>query len=388
MAKRLEISKSYYSELENGRKPITSQIEKKVKEQLYNRSDKDSSLIASLDWVSVHFRTTDAEALVKAILHLELNDFTLQDYSRYHYPYYFSYGGINLYLNPEDSVQGVAIEMSGSACRVFEVGLVEENRDWYDFFNDCLLYENELRKKQTSLEKQEISYFNVTRLDLALDEPYSEDGNYSIRDLHQRFEDHLVVSKKRTTKDISEKGKVEGFTFYIGSQTSPLFFRFYEKDAERAKALGTTVDWIHQYYGIKNRYEIVMKGHQANQFIHDYLREAFDLAQRGVQIINGNMTVFSDFKGHLDEDWYDLMNSTTAYRFQMAPKKINWEKTWRWAKHSVFPTLKALQQADEKRFKSYLSTAQIPKRYLQLLSETSGKGTESLQDDEVGRDGE
>lgn len=71
----------------------------------------------------------------------------------------------------------------------------------------------------------------------------------------------------------------KGFMLYIGAKSSPLFFRFYMKDAERAKALGTTVDWAHQLHGIKNRYEIVIYGEVDDQFVQDHLREAFEPAE-------------------------------------------------------------------------------------------------------------
>lgn len=389
MAKTLGISKSYYSELENGRKPLPESLQQRIKEKCVPPADKNIRLKASFDWVAVHFKSTDVESVVKAVLHLEMDDFTLQDFSRYHYPEYWSGSGINLYVNPRDWTQGIAIEMSGSACRTFEAFLQEDQRDWYDFFNDCFLYENELRKiYELPDQENQASYFNVTRLDLALDEPYSETGNVSIRTLYQRFEEGLVACRKRSYRGISEGGQYQGFTLYIGSKSSPMFFRFYEKDVERAKALETTVEWIHDFYGIKNRYEIILRGEKAHRFVQDYINENFNPAEKGVQIINANLTVFSDFQGHLDEEWYDLMDAMEAYRFQMTPKKVDWEKTWTWAEKSVFPTLKALRQVDKKRFRTGLNQAQIPKRYQQLLKETLPKGTKGATTERNHEEGE
>lgn len=385
MAKVLGISKGYYCKLENGTKEVSPELETKIKRRLFFKPQEDALLIASFDWVSLHFRTTDAHAVVKQILKLELSEFSLENYARYQYPVMYRYGALNLYVDTNDSEHGVLIECSGMACRELEQLLKDQGRDWYELFNDCLVFEEVLRARlvmdlpveeavEMPMDKvQPKASFNVTRLDLALDEFYSETGNYHLLDLFERFHEGLISTRKRSYSS-QMGGKYtkaglynDGLTLYLGSPQSTPFFRFYEKDAERAKALGTSLDTVHNVYGYKNRFEVVLRGEKSDQFIRRYVLEYFDIAQKAVGIINANLVVFSDFQGHLDEDWYTLMNSREAYQFVMKPKVMDVTKTWTWAEKIVFPTMAFLKKDNKRKFFEMLGDAKISKRYEDYL---------------------
>ncbi|WP_167349360.1 replication initiation factor domain-containing protein [Lactococcus lactis] len=336
-------------------------------------------LKVSFDWVSLHFRTTDVDNVVRHILKLKLSEFSLEDYARYQYSQLYRYGAINLYVDSKDETHGVLIECSGTACRELETILEAQERDWYDLFNDCLVYEKDLRLRSVTplIEGEEatdsLSYFNVTRLDLALDEFYSEKGNYKLLNLFEHFHDGLVGTTKRRYSSqmggqYTSEGLInDGLTLYLGSPQSSPFFRFYEKDAERAKALSLSLDSVHDLYGYKNRYEIVLRGDKAHKFIQGYVSEYFDVAKRAVDIINANLVVFSDFHGHLDEEWYDLMNSKEAYRFETNPKEVDVNRTWVWAEKNVLPTMAFLKKDDPEKFQELLEHSKIPKRYQHYL---------------------
>ncbi|WP_251420878.1 MULTISPECIES: replication initiation factor domain-containing protein [Lactococcus] len=118
----------------------------------------------------------------------------------------------------------------------------------------------------------------------------------------------------------------KGFTLYIGSRKSLLFFRFYEKDFERAEAM-----------------------------------------RLPVEIINDNLTVYSDAEGHLDEEWFDLMGSRNVYYFKMNPKPKNVENIWFWAMNSALPTMKFLSMLDATRYQELFEESEIPKKH-QILS--------------------
>ena len=208
--------------------------------------------------------------------------------------------------------QDVTLECSGQACRELEQILADQDRDWYELFTACLLYENQFKTKENNQDGEvtsERSFFNVTRLDLALDEHYSEEGNYALISLNRYLEAGEYTSRKKKYRaylggNMAHR-RADGVSLYIGSKQSPLFFRFYEKDFERAEALGISVEAIHELYGYKNRFEISIHKEISDRFVHDYVREEFDLGQRGVEIINDNLTVYADDKQHLDADWFD-----------------------------------------------------------------------------------
>lgn len=381
MAEIVGVSKGHYCRLENGEQLLNLNQEERIKKALFFKTSDKTRLSASLDWVSLHFKTLDAEEVVRKILNLKLSEFSLEDYARYHYSKLYHYGAINLYLDEKDENHGVLIECSGQACRELESLLEEQGRDWYDLFNTCFLFEKELFQNATlplvdSRESRELTiYFNVTRLDIALDEFYSEQGNYRLLSLFERFHCGLVMTKKRSYSSqmggqYKQSGLVnDGLTLYLGKAQSSPFFRFYEKDAEQAKRLNTTIETIHELYGFKNRFEVVLRGDKAHEFIQDYVNSYFDIGNEAVGIINDNLLVFSDFEGHLDEDWYDLMHSHHAYHFKTKPKDIDVNRTWAWAEKNVLPTMAFLKKDDQEKFEELLKASKIPKRYQHYLKQ-------------------
>ncbi|MCY7264619.1 replication initiation factor domain-containing protein, partial [Pseudomonas protegens] len=71
-----------------------------------------------------------------------------------------------------------------------------------------------------------------------------------------RKQNYSVVLGGRRTKE----GMInDGLTVYFGSKQTHLFFRFYEKDYERASQEMASVEAIREMYGLRNRYEISMR---------------------------------------------------------------------------------------------------------------------------------
>jgi phage replication initiation protein len=386
MAQLLHMSDSYYKKLEKGERRMTESLEAQIQELFIFKPNSAVQLEAKVDWISLHFRTLDAKEVVERILHLQLSDFLLESYSRHHYDEFYKYGQFAVYASREDHEQGVLIELTGQGCREMEQLLQEQGRTWYDVFNDCVLLGKDLnaRYKGSRFESRK-TYFNVTRCDIALDEYYSEQGNYNLMTLAEKLDAGLVATSKRkysvqrgsSFSEVNQENK--GITIYVGSPSSTPYFRFYAKDAEQAFRQNLSVEAIHELYGFKNRYEVVLRHKKADAFIRGYVRHGYDLAQETVGIINANLTVFDDFKGHLDAEWYDLMHSTNAYQFTTQPKKMNVAKTWRWAEKNVFPTLAFLKEDNPEQFKEFLDHAKIPKRYenyLKIKHQKESKGFE------------
>ena len=93
---------------------------------------------------NIRFQTLNVREVVSKILGLNVENFQINEYNRYQYPFYISYGHINVYYHDKDIKAGVLIEMSGQACREmeYEFEYHQKQRTWYDFFNDCFLYAN------------------------------------------------------------------------------------------------------------------------------------------------------------------------------------------------------------------------------------------------------
>jgi phage replication initiation protein len=137
MAQIVGISKGHYCRLENGEQNLSQAEKERITSALFFSSKKESRLSASFDWVSLHFKTSDVEEVVRKILKLKLSEFSLEDYARYHYSKLYQYGAINVYVDEKDAIHGVLLELNRQACREIEKVLEEQGRDWYGFFNDC-----------------------------------------------------------------------------------------------------------------------------------------------------------------------------------------------------------------------------------------------------------
>lgn len=154
MAQVLQISEVYYKMLEKGKRPLTVELEEKIKLTFHFKRIEAFKLEAKFDWIALHFRCTNAKQVVKKILHLPFQQFFEADYVRKHYDKRYYYGHIKVSESKEER-QEVLIELTGQGCREMEAILAEQAREWYDLFNDCIVYENQLKKQGSKPESSQ-----------------------------------------------------------------------------------------------------------------------------------------------------------------------------------------------------------------------------------------
>lgn len=375
MSDLLGISLSYYRKMEKGERSVTPEMKAKIRNSFFKKRESSTVFVGTNDYTNVRFQTLNVKEVITRILGLNIENFHLNDYNRYQYPFYISYGHINVYYHDKDKKAGVLIEMSGQACREmeYEFEYNQKRRTWYDFFSDCFVYANQKAPDNPDFVK-------ITRFDLALDEQYNpEEGNFDLFKVltmaregrwNGRKQNYSAVLGGRRTGN----GMVnDGLTVYFGSKQTHLFFRFYEKDYERASQEMTSVEAIREMYGLRNRYEISMRKEISTDFIRRYIEEDFDLADEGVKIINDNLT-FYDSEGNLDKEWYDMMGRMDAYHFTVHPEPpdLNRKYTWfeRGGPASTELYLRKVEEiTGENRLEEIMNEAELTEQQERFLEE-------------------
>ena len=375
MADILGISLSYYRKIEKGEKALTLDIEEKIKAAFYKPLDSRYKLVATIDYVNIRFQTLNVKEVIQEVLGLKIENFHLNDFKRYKYPFFLNYGHINVYYHDKDPKAGVLIEMSGQACRELEYDFEfhQGKKTWYDFFKNAIDYA--LRKAPDNE-----NFMKVTRFDLALDELYNEkEGNFDLFQLLSAAREGRWNGRKKSYAAIlggrrTGEGLInDGLSLYFGSKRTHLFFRFYEKDYERAEQEKTSVEAIRDLYGLKNRYEIIMRKAISNAFVRDFVETNFNLAEEGVKIINDNLT-FYDSEGGLYMDWYKLMGTMNATHFTVQPEAPDVNRIFHWFENGgPASTYLLLSKYDEivgdSRLQEIIASAEITERNERILEQ-------------------
>ena len=341
MSRLLGLSKRQYQRLERSENPIKEEYaEALLSGEIIPKEKSQVVMECRFDALNLSFPNKGIMEQVLHFLGITLSDLEVHNKSRYFYDEYFSFGHINFYRGE----QGFLLECTGQGCRELELIFKEKKEDWRGFISFCVL---DFSAK-------------CTRIDLALDEKYKEDGtNFDLRELIHLYYNNriLTASQSYSFRESSVVSTNKGSTLYFGSRQSSLFFRFYEKDWEQAQARGVSVDEIHQTDGFKNRFEIVLRKEKSDSFINEYLSDKnFDVSLVAVGIINQKLTVLEAEEDKLHKVWYDLMTSSLGYAFVTDPQEVDFERKFNWFK-SIAPSLKMLSEADGERTREILETA-------------------------------
>ena len=200
---------------------------------------------------------------------------------------YFS--GISIHYNGRDDM-GVWLEMSGQGCRAFESF---GNGDYERLFNFV-----------TS------GHGNITRLDIAFDD------HTGVLDIEQVAQDtkklNFVSRFRKVGIDWSFDGMTEGMSIYHGSMSSDIFFRIYDKAAERHCASGT--HWI--------RIEAQIRRDRAKRFIE--LDGSIGERFAGVLVnyllyVEPSDTDSNKWRWSLTDYWSDLVQDASKISLYVKP---------------------------------------------------------------------
>lgn len=158
-----------------------------------------------IDWLSF---TTKTDSLDSIITSLGLNKIQFETINGFYgYSERFYFDGISIHFNGRDDM-GILVEMSGRGCRVFEsVSTISLD---YLF---SLIIENE---------------YNCTRLDVAFDD-FS--GIIPLKVMADDTRNQRYISRFSSWEVIESNN---GLNINIGSKSSDIMFRFYDKFAEQS----------------------------------------------------------------------------------------------------------------------------------------------------------
>lgn len=251
-------------------------IDKKIKTPVTNRgviTPIKQPLIATVDWFSCTFRNVKDWREVCGVLCLDSTLFTEQDKGRNGYKKSAVWQSIVIcYEGTSD--MGVFVDLSGQACREYELTFQKTGFSWQSFFEYLLGYD-----------------INVTRLDLALDDML---GYFTLKQIENKIKNGCVVSRFRTGRNFEEHllatGETLGQTIYFGK--SDVMIRFYDKLEEReAKnyALKHDIDfWQRTELQIRKdramkACNIISKGGELGAYICGILRNYLSFKVKGTQ---------------------------------------------------------------------------------------------------------
>ena len=319
-----------------------------------------------VDYVRIHFMTKDVRRVVEEALRFPYEDMIREERGFYGYEATYRFGDLYVMQGASDSEElYTLLELKGRGCRMFECHMEAIGWTWYDFFQHCL------------------DGFNVRikRLDLAVDD---RDGILCVPTLRQKcrvgeWESSWMKSYsgyesgQKLRNEEQDKREVMGETLYLGSLSSEIYFCIYQKDYEQYKKQGIPIEGA----TVKNRFEIRLKNDRASKAMEDlaFRRDVdstiFDIVNRYttfVDYINGEQVV--------NLRWQKFMgDGRSELRLTVQPEPYTVERTRKWFRKQVAPSLNlllALDDMEEANFVSdTLGCTSLSERHVRILKQVA-----------------
>lgn len=338
IAKEVGIGTTYLSKLENGKKPPTVKLLKRLEKalELYNPLNEMEILF---DYVRIRFQTNDERRIIEKVLRIRLGNMLEEPHAFYGYGTQYFIGDIVVMLSPEKE-KGTLLELKGKGCRQFETYLNGQKRTWYDFFR--------LAKEEGAVLK---------RIDIAIND---RAGILNIPELGKKCYKDECISLFRSFKHYQsgelirsreEDEATMGNTLYLGSLKSDIYFCIYEKDYEQFIKNGVPIEEAET----KNRFEIRLKNDRAELAMDDIL-EYEDVARTAVSIINRYVRfVDADITKQrrswdLNERWERFIEGEDhQIKLTMKPEPYTLDRTMVWLCRQVMPSIKMVKELDRVR---------------------------------------
>lgn len=189
----------------------------------------------------------------------------------------------------------------------------------------------------------------VTRFDSAIDDIGAK--FYTVSDLYNEIKSGNCVCKFRKYKNLEERqfsGDVTGHTLYLGSRTSEIMFRVYDKQLEQnQKALSSGSEpiltpWV--------RWEMELKDSRANAFV-DSLLSGISLPQATVGVLSNYIRLIVPDNARRDrcsisETWRLFLDGVSKLRLFVASAKMTLEKSFFYLKKQYGAIMAAIVQAE------------------------------------------
>ena len=265
-----------------------------------------------IDWLQFTLLKDDGLEIVFKILRLNPADFEQLDKGGLGYKDQLINNNVRIYYNGNLGM-GINTSISGKGCRYME----NQGQDLWS-----LVFRLERSDK-----------INITRLDLALDTSVK-----LIDKIRAKIDKKEYISKSRSISYICKSGakSTRTETIYIGSRSSDLMIRIYDKAVEQGI---DGIDW--------ERWEIVLK--------KDKIKEAIPLLKKDISQTFKNVlyTYFRPVKEVLSNksrskvcNWYiKFLGKVEKISLYREPLERTIEDKWNWVEKQVAPTLALLSLA-------------------------------------------
>lgn len=275
-----------------------------------------------IDWLSITFHGVHVDE-VQRMLGLESHaiPWTTKNSFVNGYPMTTSFGNIRIRWGADDprfytddgyktaeqkarNDMGISLDMSGQGCRAFEE---YSYLSWMEFWSRVVCSG---------------CRYNVTRLDLAYDDHY---GLIEMWRIYNDVHDRNYISKAKKTRTIWSDDRVDdiqGCTVEVGSRSSPVLIRIYDKAAER---------------GFKDRHWIRVEVQLREARAHaafDRLRTEQDIGLLASGILRNYFTVITPgndsnrSRAQIAPYWARILDNMAKIRLWIAPgEPYNFSRT-------------------------------------------------------------
>ena len=368
LAEKVGISKRHLIRIESGVQTLTAEMQTALTSALEELRVLKSNcrLDVMIDYVRIHFMTKDIRRVVEDALRFPFDDMIREERGFYGYEATYRFGDLYVMQGAADSEElYTLLELKGRGCRMMECHLEAINWTWYDFFQHCL----------------DGFPARIKRLDLAVDD---RDGVLCIPSLKQKCRDGEwesawmksysgYESGQKLRHEEQDKRETMGETLYLGSLSSEIYFCAYQKDYEQYKKQGIPIEGA----PVKNRFEIRLKNDRALKAMED-LAFRRDVDSTIFDIVN-RYTAFVDYvdgEQVVNSRWQKFMgDGRSELRLTVQPEPYTVERTRKWFKKQVAPSLNLLLALDDMEDASFvpdaLGCASLSERHVRILKQVA-----------------
>lgn len=267
-----------------------------------------------IDWLQFTLLRDDGLQIVFRILRLNPADFERLDKGGLGYKDQLINNNVRIYFNGNQGM-GINTSISGKGCRYMESQGIN-------------LWSLVFRLAQSAR-------INITRVDIALDTDIK-----LIDKIRASIDTQKYISKSRSISYICKSGKVSTRTetIYLGSRSSDLMIRIYDKAIEQGIS---DIDW--------ERWEIVLKKEKIIEAI-PLLKK--DISQTFKNILYTYFRPLKKIESNKSrskvESWYlKFLGKVEKISLYRDPMQKTIEDKWAWVEKQVAPTLALLSLAFE-----------------------------------------
>ncbi|NLY61716.1 MAG: replication initiation factor domain-containing protein [Clostridiales bacterium] len=316
----------------------------------------NTNLTCVIDWLqfTIHGLTYD-EVILQVLKH-SLAEYILLPKGRYGYKTQYINGNISVLCDGTEDM-GVHVILTGKGCREYEsTGELLELMDRVMFYNGV-----------------------CTRIDLAVDDKTGQIIKF--KEMIKFANKGHVISKWKTTTEIIKRelkdGKIIGHTLSIGSRSSKIYLRIYDKAMEQ----GISSPWYRMELEIKDdRAEVLQNillfetgvGRVFSGILNQYIRFVIPSSDK-------NKSRWETAKW-----WTELVDSVDKVKLTRKPKEKTIEEVRQWVKKQIGPTLAMLMIHDEGDMTNLLKIIhsgkyRLKQRHFQILKNAQKESkTENL----------